>query len=92
VWVWGTSYIAPAPRGIVPTCREFHGTSKKKVNSNKFKGLELITAPLLKLKEGKSFNLLKLQLKLATNNVYQKQAKCHEREAMDIYWGAKSQK
>jgi hypothetical protein len=92
VWAWGTSYIAPVPRRIVPTCREFHGTSKKKVNSNKFKGLELITAPLLKLKEGKSFNSLKIQSNLATNNVYQKQTKCHEREAVGIYLGAKSQK
>jgi len=75
VWAWGTSYIALVPRGIVPTRREFHGTSKKKVNSNKFKGLELITAPLLKLKEGKPFNLLKIQLKLATNNIYQKTGK-----------------
>ncbi len=92
MWAWGTSYIAPVPRGIVPTRREFHGTSKKKVNSNKFKGLELITAPLLELKEDKSFNPLKIRLNLATNNVYLKQAKCHEREPVGIYWGAKSQK
>jgi len=62
------------------------------VNSNKFKDLGLITAPLLKLKEGKSFNLLKVQLKLATNSVNPKQAKCHKREPVGIYWGTESQK
>ena len=74
-----STMVPTYPRGIISICREFHRTSKKKMNNNKFEALELITAPLLKLKEDKSFNPLKIQLKLTTNNVYQKQAKYHER-------------